>query len=104
MNGLQRAVFDAVYASREQRRRRRLAALYLYGRHFLHGLMLTWPFFLLLGAGLFHADSVLFYLLLAFLVPGLLGWLLIYGKGARRDYERLVRGRILHKGYLRSLH
>jgi len=57
--------------------------------------MLTWPFFVMLGAGLFYAENVLFYLLLAFLVPGLLGWLWIYGKGARRDYDRLVRGKIL---------
>ena len=80
-----------------------MAALVLYARHFLNGLMLTWPFFVLLGVGLFHADDLLFYLLLAFLVPGLSGWLWIYGKGARRDYNRKVKGTILEKGFLRRL-
>ena len=101
--GFQKAVFLAVYRSAKQRRRRKLAMIFLFGKHFLHGFVLTWPFFVILGAGLLFSSSIPFYLLAIFLFPGLFAWLLIYGRGARRDYNRLVNGKILEKGFLRTL-
>ena len=99
----QEAVFLAVYRSATQKRRRSMAMLFLFAKHFLHGFMLTWPFFLLLAAGFMFSSNIPFYLLAIFLFPGLAAWLIIYGRGAKKDYTRLVSGQILEKGFLRKL-
>ncbi len=99
----QRGVFLAVYQSRRQRHRRLLAALVLLTKHMARGLLIIWPAYLVLLAGLLFPQvrEYLWYFLA--LAPGLLVWLLIYLRGARLEYRQSVHGFILDKGFIKQL-
>jgi len=99
---LERAVFLSVYHSRLQAWRRRTAMLVLVLKHVLRGLLLVWPTYLVLFALMFLPELRNYYYLLL-LLPGLLVWLLIYAKGAKLDYCRLVEGQLLEKGFLKHI-
>lgn len=98
-----RAVFLAVYHSAEQRRRRRLAALAIALRHLLRGLWYLWPVVVVLIVVALLPLAWEHAVYLAALLPGLLLWLAIQGNGVRRDYARLVRNRLLPRGFARDL-
>jgi hypothetical protein len=100
---LGRAVFMALYQSRRQRLRRRVAMLLLVVKHLGRGLVMIWPVYLV-GLALLLLPGVndtLWYLLA--LTPGVIGWLLIYLRGVRRDYKQHVAGRLLEAGDYRKL-
>lgn len=73
-------------------------------KHMLRGLMVLWPVCLVLmlvlltPGGQHHASH--YYLAL---LPGSLLWLFVFIRGARRDYQRVVNGRLLNKGYVARL-
>lgn len=100
---LARAVFRAVYDSPVQRRRRRAAVAVLVVKHLGRGVVMIWPLYVvaLVIAFMPGEDSRWWYL--AALLPGALGWLLIYLRGVRRDYTQRVQGRILERGDCREL-
>ncbi len=94
---LARAVFRALYASREQQRRRLAAGLLLAARHTLRGMLFSWPLYLMAVAGFFASTTVgVFLWLLA--VPGIGISLYILGQGIRDDYRNRVAGRVLASG------
>ncbi len=100
---LGQAVFMALYQSRRQRMRRRVAMLLLVVKHLGRGLVMIWPVYLV-GLALLLLPGVndtLWYLLA--LTPGVIGWLLIYLRGVRRDYAQQVAGRLLEAGDYRKL-
>lgn len=96
---LARAVFRALYASREQRWRRLVAGLLLAAKHTLRGMLFSWPLYLMAVAGFFvPAAFGIFLWLLA--VPGIGISLYILGKGIRDDYRSRIAGRVLAPGEL----
>lgn len=98
-----RAVFLAVYRSRQQRLRRLIAMLILVIKHFLRGLLILWPVYVVMLAGLVipHWRQYLWYFLT--LMPGLILWLMIYLRGARLEYKNHVNGYILKNGFIKQL-
>jgi len=100
---LERAVFLAVYNSRQQRINRFVAMISLIIKYISCGLILIWPVYLLfLFLILSPVSSEYIWYTLAF-VPGLIFWLRIYLKSAMREYRRLVINHILNKGFIREL-
>lgn len=99
---LERAVFLTVYRSREQRLRRIWAVLALSLKHGARGLLFLWPAFLA-GLATLGLESPSLRPYLAILLPGLTIAVYIYIKGILADYRRLVRGRILAKGSVKSV-
>ncbi len=94
---LARAIFRALYASREQQQRRLAAGLLLAAKHILRGTLFSWPLYLMAAAGFFAPATVgIFLWLLA--VPGIGISLYILGKGIRDDYRNRVAGRVLAPG------
>ncbi len=90
------AVFRSVYASREQRQRRFLAALLLIAKHTLRGLLFSWPLYLLIYAG-FRTDAPLSWFLWALGVPGVLISAFILTLGIREEYRHRVQERLLSR-------
>ncbi len=100
---LARAVFRAVYDSPVQRRRRRIAVALLVVKHLGRGLVMIWPVYVvLLALWLVPGVRERWWYVLA-LAPGVIGWLLIYLRGVRRDYAQRVRGRLLEREDYRKL-
>ena len=102
-NDLERAVFTAVYQSRQQQRLRAIAlALFLF-QHLLRGIFIALFFSLALLGALFHAPQGgrIFYLMV--LLPGAAGWVIVMLRGVRHDYRTRVKGKILKPGALRRL-
>ena len=100
---LARAVFRAVYDSPVQKRRRRLAVAVLVVKHLGRGLVMIWPAYVVLLALALVPGVAERWWYLAALMPGVLGWLLIYLRGVRRDYAQQIRGRLLERGDCRKL-
>jgi hypothetical protein len=96
---LAQAVFRSVYGSREQRRRRRLAALLLTAKHTLRGLLFSWPLYLMVYAG-FHTKAPTNILLWALGVPGIGMSLSILARGIREEYRQRVPDRLLTRADL----
>jgi hypothetical protein len=99
---LERAVFRALYRSREQRWRRIGAGLVLGLRHGARGVLFSWPLYLLAAAGFLAAEPVNI-LLWSLTVPGIGISLYILARGVREDYRLGVTGRILQPGDLARL-
>jgi len=102
VDDLRRQVFQSVYASAEQRRRRGIATALLVAKHVLRGVLFSWPLYLLLVAA-FFLPGWQAALLLALVVPaiGVSFWIL--GKGVREDYRAQIAGKLHEKGYLRRV-
>lgn len=68
-------------------------------KHMVRGLMVLWPIYLLFVVLMVLPTGEhqgLYYLAL---LPGLLMWVYVFIRGARRDYARVVNGKLLNKGY-----
>ena len=100
---LARAVFRAVYDSPVQKRRRRIAVMLLVIKHLGRGLVMIWPVYVVLLA-LWRVPGVgeRWWYVLA-LAPGVIGWLLIYLRGVRRDYAQHIAGHLLEPEDYRKL-
>lgn len=98
-----RAVFLAVYQSRQQRMRRVTAMLVLLLKYLLRGLIILWPIYVVFLAVLVFPNvrQYLWYFLV--LLPGLFIWIIIYLKGARLEYKSYVTGFILENGFIKQL-
>jgi len=96
---LAQAVFNSVYASREQRYRRKLAAVLLSAKHTLRGLLFSWPLYLMVFAG-FHVDAPVNLFLWALGIPGIGISLSILGRGIREEYRQRVNGQLLERADL----
>lgn len=83
---LAQAVFNSVYSSREQRRRRQLAGLLLTTKHTLRGLLFSWPLYLMVYAG-FRTDAPVSWFLWALGVPGIGISVSILARGIREEYK-----------------
>jgi hypothetical protein len=94
---LQQAVFRVAYHSAQQRRRRALAVSVLALKQGARGLWLLWPLVALGAAAICLPGNAILVPGAMLLVPGLLVWFYIHAAGARADYRRLVRGRLLGK-------
>ena len=92
MDEFTRAVFDAAYHSRPQRRRRFLFGALLVVKHILRGLLFSWPLYLLSLAGLILPGGWLFVLLL---IPAIAVSGFILKRGLREDYRAQIQGRLL---------
>ncbi len=100
---LARAVFRAVYDSPVQKRRRRIAVTLLVIKHLGRGLVMIWPVYVVvLALWLVPGVGERWWYVLA-LAPGVIGWLLIYLRGVRRDYARHIAGRLLEPEDYRKL-
>lgn len=97
---LQQAVFDSVYQSPVQLRRRRIAILLLLLKYGLRGLLILWPVYVLIIIGIVYPESGHYLVYLLAFVPGVVLWFFIYIAGARQDYMKMIEGRILDKDYL----
>jgi hypothetical protein len=98
----ERGVFMALYASRQQRRRRIVAYLLLGLKHGLRGILFSWPLYLLpLAAWLLQLRYLPLIVLL--LLPGVVISAVILSRGVREDYANLVDGYILESGYARRM-
>ena len=100
---LQEAVFDSIYTSRQQVRRRRIAMLVLLLVYMLRGLLILWPVYVLVVVGIVYPQTARYLTYLLAVAPGVLLWLAIYVAGARKDYIQRVQGHILKQGYLSDL-
>lgn len=100
---LERAVFLAVYHSRQQRINRAVAMLVLIIKYVGCGLILIWPVYLLLVLLLLSPVSAEYIWYTLAFIPGLAFWLSIYLKSARKEYRRLVKDHVLKKGFVREL-
>jgi hypothetical protein len=96
---LAQAVFHSVYSSREQRRRRQLAALLLTAKHTVRGLLFSWPLYLMVYAG-FHTDAPINVFLWALGVPGIAISMAILARGIREEYRARIVERLLKPGDL----
>lgn len=96
-HGLESAVFHSVYRSREQRHRRRLAALLLMLKHTLRGLLFIWPLYLMVYAG-FHVGTPVNVFLWTLGVPGIVISTSILIRGLREEYSNRVCGFIIKLG------
>ena len=100
---LEKAVFLAVYHSRQQRIKRIIAMVSLVIKYISCGLILVWPVYLLfIVLILSPVTSEYVWYTLAF-IPGLFFWLRIYIRSAVKEYRRLVKDHILNKGFVREL-
>ena len=98
----ERGVFMALYASRQQRRRRLFAYLLLGLKHGLRGILFSWPLYLLpLAAWLLQLRYLPLVVLL--LLPGVVLSAVILSRGVHADYARLVDGHLLERGYARRM-
>jgi hypothetical protein len=94
----ERGVFLALYNSPRQRLHRALARVILGIKHSLRGILFSWPLYLLpVSAWLLQARYLPLILLL--LLPGIYISAAILVRGVREDYNRLVDGYILRRGY-----
>lgn len=100
---LEKAVFLAVYRSRRQRLNRAIALITLLVKYIGCGLILVWPVYLLLLLLILSPISVEYIWYIAVFIPGTIFWLRIYLKSAFKEYRRLVKNRILNKGFIREL-
>ncbi len=98
-NDLERAVFLAVYDSREQRRRRFLALLALTTKHALRGLLFSWPLYLM-AMGALYVPRWQAAALLVLAIPGIGLSFYILVRAVCEDYRGKVEGLILGTGYL----
>ena len=97
-NDFERGVFLVLYNSRCQRLHRALAYIILGLKHGLRGVLFSWPLYLMpLAAWLLKAHYLPLILLL--LLPGVWLSVVILTRGVREDYQRLVDGQILRRGY-----
>jgi len=100
---LERAVFLAVYNSRQQRLKRVVALFALIIKYIGCGLILIWPVYLLfLLLILSPVSAEYIWYTLAF-IPALIFWHSIYLKSVRKEYRRLVKNHLLNKGFIREL-
>lgn len=99
---LERAVFRALYRSREQRWRRIGAGAVLCLRHSARGMLFSWPLYLLAAAGFLVAAPINI-LLWSLAVPAIGLSFYILARGVREDYRIKVTGRILQPGDLARL-
>jgi len=95
LHPLQQAVFDAVYASVQQRALRAGLVVLLVVKHVLRGTLFLWPAFLVGFIGLRHGSAVMQGVLLVMIVPATAVAAHICGKGILSDYRNKVSGRIL---------
>ncbi len=102
-NEFERGVHWALYRSREQRLRRSLAIILLLLKHGVRGLVYIWPFYIVVAAVMISPTLKENVPYMVALLPGVLAWFYIYLAGARKDYQRLVRGMILRKGFIKRL-
>lgn len=94
----ERGVFLVLYNSRRQRLHRALARIILGLKHGLRGVLFSWPLYLMpLAAWLLKAHYLPLILLL--LLPGVWLSFVILTRVIREDYQRLVDGQILRRGY-----
>ena len=98
---LERSVFHAVYNSKKQRINRIIAMLALLVKYASCGLILVWPVYVLLLLLLLSPVSSEYIWYTVVLIPGMIFWMSIYLKSARREYFRLVKNHILIKGFVR---
>jgi len=100
---LEKAVFIAVYNSRQQRFNRGIAMISLHIKYISCGLILVWPVYLLfILLVMSPATAEYIWYALAF-IPGLIFWLRIFYKSAIKEYRRMVKNHILNKGFIRGL-
>jgi hypothetical protein len=99
---LARAVFRSVYRSREQHRRRQLAALLLTAKHTLRGLLFSWPLYLMVYAG-FRTEVPVNLFLWALGIPGIGISVFILVRGIREEYHHRVAERLLNSADLARL-
>lgn len=100
---LERAVFLAVYNSRQQRLQRIVAMAALLIKYMSCGLILIWPVYLLFFLLLFSSSTAEYFWYTMALTPALVFWLSIYIKSARKEYRRVVKNHVLNKGFVREL-
>jgi len=100
---LEKSVFLAVYNSKKQRLYRLVAMLALFVKYISCGLILIWPVYLLLLLLILSPVSSEYFWYTMVLIPGMIFWLSIYLKSARKEYLRLVKNHILNKGFVREL-
>lgn len=67
------------------------------------GLILIWPVYVLFLLLILSPVSSEYYWYTLVFIPGLIFWLSIYLKSARKEYQRLVKNHILYKGFIREL-
>jgi hypothetical protein len=101
--GLERAVFQSLYQSRAQYWHRKIALALLIIKHMVRGLMVVWPIYLLLIVLMVIPKGQYYGLYFIALLPGLIFWIYVFIRGAMRDYARVVKGRLLNKGYVARL-
>lgn len=100
---LEKAVFLAVYCSRQQRIFRVVAMVALIIKYISCGLILVWPFYLLFLLLILSPVTAEYIWYTLFFLPGALFWLRIYLRSAFKEYRRLVKDHILNKGFVREL-
>jgi hypothetical protein len=91
----ERGVFLAVYRSRNQRLKRAGAATIILSLHFIRGALIASPLYLVILALAYSPLAEQHPWYLALLLPGAIGWGWVLIKGARSDYRRLIKGRLL---------
>jgi len=101
-NELERAVFNSVYFSTVQQRRRWTAVTLLSLKHGLRGLLFSWPLYLL-GLMAFAVPGRISPAYLVLFLPGVLLSVLILSRGVKEDYSCRVDGFILEPGDLRRI-
>lgn len=100
---LEKAVFLAVYRSRQQRIKRVVAMFVLIIKYISCGLILIWPVYLLLLLMILSPAASEYLWYSVFFIPGAIFWLKIYLKSAFKEYKRLVKNHILSKGFVGGL-
>ncbi len=99
---LEVGIFMAAYDSSLQRRRRVLAMALLGMKHFLRGLLFSWPAYVL-GFAVIYNAQVYALVSMLLLVPAVLLSGVILVRGVRDDYRDRVRGVLLNTGFARGL-
>jgi hypothetical protein len=102
MDELSRAVFEAAYASRPQRRLRAAAIALLVLKHALRGILFSWPLYLLAAAALALPGGWR-WLFVALALPALAVSASILRRGVKEDFREQVLGRILDRTDLRRI-
>jgi membrane protein implicated in regulation of membrane protease activity len=102
MDELSRAVFEAAYASRPQRRLRVAAVALLILKHALRGILFSWPLYLLAAAALALPGGWR-WLFGVLALPALALSTYILRRGVKEDFREQVLGRILGTADLRRI-
>ena len=101
-DGIQAAVFQAVYRSRAQRLARLALVTLLVVKHGIRGLLFSWPLYLLVLVPLM-VDSIAGWWVIVFLLPAILVSGYILNMGIREDYASKVKDVILKRQHFMQL-